>query len=66
MEYSFTASVENEFDEIAEGKKVWNKMIASFYKKFHSKVSEVVQIAEKVVGQRDLGLDPVSGKKSNC
>ena len=63
MEYSFTASVENEFDEIAEGKKVWNKMIASFYKKFHSKVSEVVQIAEKVVGQRDLGLDPVSGKK---
>ena len=63
MEYSFTASVENEFDEIAEGKKVWNKMIASFYKKFHSKVSEVVQIAEKVVGQRHLGLDPVSGKK---
>ena len=63
MEYSFTASVENEFDEIAEGKKVWNKMIASFYKKFHSKVSEVVQIAEKVVGQRDLGLDPESGKK---
>ena len=38
-------------------------MIASFYKGFHSKVSEVVQIAEKVVGQRDLGLDPVSGKK---
>ena len=63
MEYSFTASVENEFDEIAEGKKVWNKMIASFYNKFHSKVSEVIQIAEKVVGQRDLGLDPVSGKK---
>ncbi len=63
MEYSFTASVENEFDEIAEGKKVWNQMIASFYKRFHSKVSEVVQIPEKVVGQRDLGFDPVSGKK---
>ena len=63
MEYSFTASVENEFDEIAEGKKVWNQMIASFYKRFHSKVSEVVQISEKVVGQRDLGFDPVSGKK---
>ena len=63
MEYSFTASVENEFDEIAEGKKVWNQMIASFYKGFHSKVSEVVQISEKAVGQRDLGIDPASGKK---
>ena len=63
MEYSFTASVENEFDEIAEGKKVWNQMIASFYKGFHSKVSEAVQISEKAVGQRDLGIDPASGKK---
>ena len=35
MEYSFTASVETEFDEIAEGKKAWNQMIASFYGDFH-------------------------------
>lgn len=63
MQYSFTASVENEFDEIAEGKKVWNEMIASFYKRFHSKVNDVVELADRVVGQRELGLDPISGKK---
>ena len=40
MEYSFTASVETEFDEIAEGKKVWNEMIASFYGGFHAKVED--------------------------
>ena len=61
MEYSFTASVENEFDEIAEGKKVWNDMIESFYKKFHSKVVSVVDTAEKASGQRQLGIDPDSG-----
>ena len=61
MEYSFTASVENEFDEIAEGKKVWNDMIESFYKKFHSKVVSVVDTAEKASGQRQLGVDPDSG-----
>ena len=61
MEYSFTASVENEFDEIAEGKKVWNDMIESFYKKFHSKVVSVVDNAEKASGQRQLGVDPDSG-----
>ena len=42
MEYSFTASVENEFDEIAEGKKIWNQMIANFYKSFHQNVEEVI------------------------
>ena len=61
MQYSFTASVENEFDEIAEGKKVWNDMIESFYKKFHSKVVSVVDTAEKASGQRQLGVDPDSG-----
>ena len=61
MEYSFTASVENEFDEIAEGKKVWNDMIELFYKKFHSKVVSVVDTAEKASGQRQLGVDPDSG-----
>ena len=43
MQYSFTASVENEFDEIAEGKKVWNEMIASIlYKGFHNQVEIIV------------------------
>ena len=61
MEYSFTASVENEFDQIAEGKKIWNDMIASFYKNFHNKVTDVIGNASKVSGERELGVDPVSG-----
>jgi DNA topoisomerase-1 len=63
MEYSFTASVENEFDEIAEGKKVWNEMIASFYVGFHSKVEDVIGSAGKALGERELGYDAVSGEK---
>ena len=63
MQYSFTASVETEFDEIAEGKKVWNQMIAAFYGDFHAKVEDVIGRVGKASGQRDLGFDPVSGKK---
>ena len=63
MDYSFTASVETEFDEIAEGKKVWNQMIASFYLGFHTKVEDVVGSVGKVSGERELGVDPVSGQK---
>ncbi len=63
MEYSFTASVETEFDEIAEGKKVWNEMIASFYGGFHEKVTDVIGNVGKASGERELGTDPVSGTK---
>ena len=63
MKYSFTASVENEFDEIAEGKKVWNQMIASFYGNFHSKVDDVNKSSGKASGERELGTDPISGEK---
>jgi DNA topoisomerase I len=63
MEYSFTASVETEFDEIAEGKKVWNDMIASFYGGFHKKVEAVTGSVGKASGERELGVDPASGKK---
>jgi len=63
MEYSFTASVETEFDEIAEGKKVWNEMIASFYGGFHAKVEDVIGNVEKATGERELGIDSVSGNK---
>ena len=63
MQYSFTASVENEFDEIAEGKKVWNEMIGSFYENFHEKVEDVIGNVEKASGERYLGEDPVSGHK---
>ena len=62
MQYSFTASVENEFDEIAEGKKVWNEMIASFYKGFHNQVNVVTDSSGKALGERLLGIDSKSGK----
>ena len=63
MEYSFTASVENEFDEIAEGKKIWNQMIANFYKSFHHNVEEVIDKKGKALGERELGKDPETGLK---
>ncbi len=63
MEYSFTASVETEFDEIAEGKKVWNDMIASFYGGFHAKVETVIGSVGKASGERELGVDSASGEK---
>ena len=63
MEYSFTASVETEFDEIAEGKKVWNEMIASFYGGFKEKVVDVIGNVGKASGERELGNDPASGEK---
>ena len=63
MEYTFTASVETEFDEIAEGKKVWNEMIASFYGGFKEKVVDVIGNVGKASGERELGIDPASGNK---
>ena len=62
MNYSFTANIENEFDEIAAGKKKWNQMIGSFYTPFHSKVNDTLENAERAVGERILGVDPESGK----
>ena len=61
MDYSFTSSVETEFDDIAEGKKVWNEMIAAFYGPFHKKVLEVDENADRASGERLLGVDPKSG-----
>ena len=62
MQYSFTASVEDEFDQIAAGKKAWNDMIAAFYSKFHNQVEKVSETEGKSLGQRTLGIDPKSGK----
>ncbi len=62
--YSFTADVEKEFDEIAHGKLEWNSMIGDFYKEFHSKV-EITENIERsdVPKSREIGLDPKTGKK---
>jgi DNA topoisomerase-1 len=61
MDYGFTSAVETEFDDIAEGKKVWNEMIAAFYGPFHKKVLEVDENADRASGERLLGVDPKSG-----
>ena len=63
MDYNFTAKVEKEFDEIAEGELVWNKMLESFYEPFHLKVDNALNEAERTNGVRILGADPVSGKE---
>ncbi|MBK9291803.1 MAG: type I DNA topoisomerase [Bacteroidetes bacterium] len=62
VDYQFTANVEKEFDEIAMGKKKWNKMIGDFYKPFHKSVTETTTNAGKFSGERLLGIDPATGK----
>ena len=62
MDYSFTAYIEKEFDEIAEGKMQWNKMVSDFYTPFHAGVEHTLETADRAVGERILGTDPVSGK----
>ncbi|MCH5244802.1 MAG: type I DNA topoisomerase [Lentimicrobiaceae bacterium] len=61
VDYGFTADVEKQFDEIAQGQIKWNKMIAGFYKAFHKQVETTAQNSEKVSGERLLGKDPASG-----
>lgn len=63
LEYSFTASVEKEFDEIAEGQKKWSEMIDRFYKPFHKLVEQTLEHSERASGERELGTDPKSGKR---
>lgn len=63
MDYNFTAKVELEFDEIADGQLVWNTMIRSFYDPFHAKVEGALNEAERANGVRILGIDPTSGKE---
>src|SRR4029078_8257670 len=57
MDYSFTASIEKEFDEVAEGKMQWSKMVRDFYTPFHSGVEHTLETAERAVGERLLGVD---------
>ena len=62
MNFNFTASVEEEFDEIAEGDKDWPSMIERFYTPFHTKVDTATQTSERSKGEKILGEDPKSGK----
>jgi DNA topoisomerase-1 len=62
LDYNFTAKVEQDFDEIAEGNVNWAHMMKEFYDKFHPNVKDVEQNAERESGERILGTDPKSGK----
>ena len=63
VDFQFTANVEEEFDEIADGKKQWNKMIAEFYGPFHETVEAADGISRQEAAQaREIGLDPKTGK----
>jgi DNA topoisomerase-1 len=62
MDYGFTASVELEFDHIAEGKTEWSRMIDGFYKPFHTDVEKTLKDADRASGERILGIDPETGR----
>ena len=63
MDYNFTAKVELEFDKIAEGKAEWNKEMKTFYQGFEPEVEKVMNArSEHKAGERELGVDPKSGK----
>lgn len=63
VDYNFTASVENEFDLIANGDKDWQKIIDLFYNPFIEKVNDVKKNAKRETGERILGNDPKSGRQ---
>ena len=63
MDYNFTAKVEQEFDKIAEGKEDWTREMKGFYKDFEPEVEKVLNArSEHKAGERQLGIDPASGK----
>jgi DNA topoisomerase I len=65
VDFQFTATVEKEFDEIAEGRMNWQTMLGGFYGNFHKSVESISGIAAGTVraGTRELGIDPRTGKK---
>ncbi|HKL03455.1 MAG TPA: type I DNA topoisomerase, partial [Cryomorphaceae bacterium] len=62
LSYDFTASVEKQFDDIAEGELKWSEMLKNFYGGFHKKVEETLEHSDRATGERELGKDPKTGK----
>ncbi len=62
MDYDFTAKIEAQFDNIAGGRQKWNNMIDDFYHPFHESVEHTIEHAGRAKGERELGIDPTSGK----
>ena len=63
LDYGFTAKVEEGFDEIAEGKLIWNDMLKQFYKPFHTVVENTLEVSRPTSAERVLGVDPKTGKQ---
>jgi DNA topoisomerase-1 len=63
LDYNFTAKVEEDFDDIAEGKVDWTKIMKTFYEDFHPQVEHVQENADRESGERILGADPKTGKQ---
>ncbi|MCI7725901.1 MAG: type I DNA topoisomerase, partial [Clostridiales bacterium] len=63
MDYNFTARVEESFDTIAEGGKIWNEVIDEFYKPFHDRVESTMHDGQYSHVEREIGTDPESGQK---
>jgi DNA topoisomerase-1 len=64
VDYQFTAKVEDEFDQISRGEKIWQEMISDFYWPFHDKIKESEDVKRsEAVGTREIGLDPKTGKR---
>lgn len=63
MDYNFTASVEQEFDDIALGNIGWVDMLNKFYTPFHTKVEDTMETSERGNGERILGVDPETGRQ---
>ncbi|HWB27800.1 MAG TPA: type I DNA topoisomerase [Chitinophagaceae bacterium] len=63
MDYGFTASIEQEFDEIAEGRVKWTKMVDGFYKPFKKDIENTLETAERIKGERELGIEEGTGKR---
>lgn len=64
LDYNFTANIEKEFDQIAEGEENWTKLIDKFYKVFHPIVESATNTqTDHKVGERILGVDPKSGRQ---
>ena len=62
LDYGFTAKVEQDFDEIANGAEKWKEVLQGFYENFHPKIADVEEHADRANGERLLGVDPKSGK----
>ncbi|MBE7169931.1 MAG: type I DNA topoisomerase [Williamsia sp.] len=63
MDYGFTAKIEEEFDEVANGKIEWNLMIDDFYHPFKRDIDNTIEKAERIKGERELGIEEATGKK---